>query len=291
MKYVIATLVALSMYSCSKTEQSADAYGNFEAEEMLLSAESNGKLLSINIDEGQLVKQGDILAVVDTTNTILQINQLQARKKAVLGQKNQLLAQINITNQQIKNLERDNQRFTEMKKDGAATQKQLDDIEGQLMVLKKQIDASHVQMNTIDAQAQEIDATYALLLKQKNDCIIKSPISGTVLQKYAERGELVNMGKTIAKLADLSNLELRVFVSGTQLSQVKLGSEVTVLSDSPEGIFKDKGTVSWISSKAEFTPKTIQTRNERVDMVYAVKVKVKNDGRYKIGMPGEIAFK
>lgn len=290
-KIACILLSVILLISCKKTEDEADAYGNFEAEEILLSAETPGKIVQMQVDLGDQIKTGDTLALIDTTTQSLQMQQLFARKKAVLAQKPQLKAQMEVTHQQLENVQRDYARIQKMHKDGAATEKQMDDAEGQLLVLKKQIEAINTQMATIDANVAEITAQQKLITKQIEDCFLTAPSSGTILNKYAEPGELVSPGKTLFKMANLSTLDLRIFVSGKQLSSIKLGDELTVQTDDVSGMYSDKGVVTWISSKAEFTPKTIQTKEERVDMVYAVKLKVKNTGRYKLGMPAEVRFK
>lgn len=287
---ILATLLLTLGYSCSSNDEKSDAYGNFETEEVLLSAETLGKIIQLRVDEGSSISFGDTLAQIDTTTLSLQKDQLNARKNSVLAQKPQLKAQIEVSNQQVANLEREIARIRKMYKDGAATQKQKDDAEGQLLVLKRQIDAINVQISTLDANIAEINAQQKILQKQINDCSITAPIPGVILNKYTELGELVSPGKIIFKMANLETLNLRVFISGNQLASIQLGDNITVLTDDKAGMFSDQGKITWISPKAEFTPKTIQTRDERVDMVYAVKIKVNNSGRYKIGMPAEIRF-
>ncbi len=281
----------LLLFACNSGEQKSDAYGNFETDEVLVASEAGGKILQMKVQQGASVKLNDVICIIDTSNIVLQIDQLLARKNAVLSQKKQLRAQNDITRQQIQNLQTDIDRLQKLFADGAATQKQLDDADGQLQVMQKKIVATNVQLQTVDAQAQEIDANIAVQQKRLDDCTVTSPMNGSILEKYVEQGELTSPGKTIVKMANTSTLDLRVFISGKQLEQARVGAEVEVLTDGASSLVKDKGTITWISSQSEFTPKVIQTRDERVDMVYAMKIRVENkDGKYKIGMPGEINF-
>ncbi len=285
----IITLALLS--ACTGSNKKSDAYGTFESTEITISSESAGKLIFIKADEGQELKKGDTVALIDTVQNDLKRAALLAEMKAASNKADNIIGQINVIKEQKKNSEIDKVRLYKLFKDGAATQKQLDDINGIIAVYDKQISSIETQNAPV---LNEVDA-YKKQIEQLNDQItrayIVNPVDGTVLTKYAEAGEVVIASKALYKIADLNYIYLRVYVSGAQLSQVKLGQKVKVLIDKDENKNTEfEGTVSWISSTAEFTPKIIQTKEERVNLVYAVKVKVKNDGTLKIGMPGEVNF-
>jgi len=285
----IITLALLS--ACTGSNKKSDAYGTFESTEITISSESAGKLIFIKADEGQELKKGDTVALIDTVQNDLKRAALIAEMKAASNKADNIIGQINVIKEQKKNSEIDKVRLYKLFKDGAATQKQLDDINGIIAVYDKQISSIETQNAPV---LNEVDA-YKKQIEQLNDQItrayIVNPVDGTVLTKYAEAGEVVIASKALYKIADLNYIYLRVYVSGAQLSQVKLGQKVKVLIDKDENKNTEfEGTVSWISSTAEFTPKIIQTKEERVNLVYAVKVKVKNDGTLKIGMPGEVNF-
>jgi HlyD family secretion protein len=287
--YVIGILMFV-LNACTEHNNKSDAYGNFESDEVTVSSETNGRIIIANINEGTKVSKGEILAEIDTANLGLQKAQLLSQEQSVLAQKAGLNAQIAVTDQQIKNLQVDQSRLQKMFKEGASTQKQLDDISGQIALAEKQKKAFAAQISAIDKNAGAVRAQSSVISDQIKRSVVKSPISGTVLEKYVEPGELATPGKPLYKITNLDTLKLRVYVSGKQLSQIKTGSPVKVLIDEENGIKELKGSVEWISSEAEFTPKIIQTREERVKLVYAVKVRVPNDGTLKLGMPGEIKF-
>lgn len=287
---LIGTLAILS--GCKDGNSKSDAYGNFEADEVIISSETTGKLIQFDGEEGRNVKAGEVLALIDSSTLSLQIKQLEAQKNATGTQKLNLRSQIDVTQQQLKNVKVNQQRLHRLFADKAATQQQLDDVDGQAKVLEDQIQSQRTQFVSIDSQLAVVDAQLALARNQLEKSVIRSPVNGTILEKYTELGELAAPAKALVKLADLSELDLRVYVSGAQLPSVKLGQEVDVLIDEDKQTNQAlKGEVSWISMEAEFTPKIIQTKEERVKLVYAVKVKVKNDGRLKVGMPGEVNFK
>jgi HlyD family secretion protein len=287
--YVIGILMFV-LNACTEHNNKSDAYGNFESDEVTVSSETNGRIIIANINEGTKVSKGEILAEIDTANLGLQKAQLLSQEQSVLAQKAGLNAQIAVTDQQIKNLQVDQSRLQKMFKEGASTQKQLDDISGQIALAEKQKKAFAAQISAIDKNAGAVRAQSSVISDQIKRSVVKSPISGTVLEQYVEPGELATPGKPLYKITNLDTLKLRVYVSGKQLSQIKTGSPVKVLIDEENGIKELKGSVEWISSEAEFTPKIIQTREERVKLVYAVKVRVPNDGTLKLGMPGEIKF-
>lgn len=287
--FLILSLL-LILVACSKQNNKSDAFGNFESDEVTVSSETSGRIVEATITEGSKVSAGDILAVIDTASLGLQKFQLNSQEQSVLAQKTGLYAQMAVSDQQIKNLRIDQSRIQKMFKEGAATQKQIDDIEGQIALAEKQKKAYEAQIAAIDKNAGVVKAQANVLNDQIRKSSVKSPISGTVLEKYIESGELATPGKPLYKISDLDTLTLRVYISGKQLSNVKIGAPAHVMIDADNGIKELKGVVEWISPEAEFTPKIIQTREERVKLVYAVKIRVPNDGTLKLGMPGEVKF-
>ena len=290
-KLQIIAMVFLALAGCKNNEKQSDAYGNFEAVETIVSSEMAGKLLSMNVKEGDLLEAGKLIALIDTTELNLKKLQTQAQLVASETKKQNVSAQINVYKEQKKNVSITQQRITKMFADKAATQQQVDDINGQMNVLDKQISATNTQYQLIGSEMEVIKRQLDLLNEQLAKCSIISPVKGTVLETYLENGELATPGKPVLKMADLNNLELKVYVSGAQLSKVKLGSDVKVLIDADAKEMQSlSGKIIWISSESEFTPKIIQTKEERVKLMYAVKILVANDGRMKIGMPGEVVF-
>jgi HlyD family secretion protein len=287
--YLFAVLLLL--VACNTNKERSDAYGNFEAVETTISPEANGKLLSFKLEEGQALDAGVPVGLIDTVDTQLKLLQLKAQLYAVGSRTDNLNAQIAVFDKQADNLQIDKNRIAGMFKDKAATQKQLDDVNGALDVVSKQKDAITVQFKGVKDDASVVRRQIDQLKEQISRCHIKNPVKGTVLAKYVEQNEVVTMGKALYKIADISTLDLKVYVTGSQLSDVKIGKEVKVLIDRSNGTIKRiSGKVSWVSDQSEFTPKIIQTRDERVNLVYAVKIKVKNDGSLKIGMPAEVNF-
>jgi HlyD family secretion protein len=276
--------------ACTNNKTKPDAFGNFETDEVIISAENTGQILMTAFDEGETVSKGAVMAITDTINPILQRNQLKAQKESVLAQKAGLFAQIAVADQQIVNIRKDEVRIKNMLSDGAATPKQMDDIDGQIALTEKQKNAYLAQITAIDKNAAAVEAQIAVINDKLRTAIVKAPVSGTILEKYAETGELAVPGKPLYKMAKIDSLILRVYVSGPQLAEVKLGKQVTVMIDVTSGLKEIPGIVEWVSPEAEFTPKIIQTREERVKLVYAVKIIVPNDGSLKLGMPGEIKF-
>ena len=276
--------------SCNRNDRS-DAYGNFEAIEVMVSSQANGQILSLVVEEGMKVNLGDTIGLIDTVDLSLKKDQLLSQKQVIMARLRNIDSQIRVQEQQRKNILVDKDRVENLLKDGAATQKQMDDITGSLDLIEQQIIATEVQKDAIRAELATLDTQVKQVEETLSKCFIVSPLSGTVLVKFAERGEITAMGKPICKMANLDDMELKVYISGDQLPYLKLGQAVEVLIDkNAKGFSKLQGTVTWISSKAEFTPKTIQTKKERVNLVYAAKVRVPNDGTLKIGMPGEVNF-
>lgn len=276
--------------ACSRNEKS-DAYGNFEAIEVFISPETSGRIIFLNIGEGSRVNAGDTLGLVDTADLSLKKEQVLSQKKALLARARNIDAQILVLQQQKKNIQVDLERVQNLLKDGAATQKQLDDLTGNFDLLIQQIHSTVVQKESILAEMATLEVQVKQVEETFRKSWITSPLDGTVLVKYAEAGEVTAMGKPVCKMANLDALELKVYISGDQLPYLILGGNVDVLVDQDKkNVTRLEGTVTWISSKAEFTPKTIQTKKERVNLVYAAKIRVVNDGSLKIGMPGEINF-
>jgi HlyD family secretion protein len=287
-------IIALSLFmlvACKNGEKKSDAYGNFEAVETIVSSETAGKLLSMNVKQGDQLEPGNLVALIDTTELILKKLQTQAQLAASETKKQNVSAQINVLKEQKKNVQTTQQRIVKMFADKAATQQQVDDINGQINVLDKQISATNTQFQMIASEMEVVNRQLDLFNEQLTKCSIISPIGGTVLETYLETGELATPGKPILKMANMTNLELKVYVSGAQLPAVKLGNDVKILIDSGSKEMQNlTGKITWVSSESEFTPKIIQTKEERVKLMYAVKILVANDGRLKIGMPGEVLF-
>jgi HlyD family secretion protein len=288
MKKTIALLVITSLISCNKDNEKADAYGNFEATEVTISAEANGKLLAFNIEEGNQLEANAVIGIIDTTQLYLSKLQLIASKKTITSKSENVLSQKGILQEQLETTLIEQKRIKNMFTENAATQRQVDEINGKVNVLRKQINSVATQNTPINNEAKSIDAQLAKIDDQIQKSYLINPIKGTVLAKYAEPNEITAFGKPLYKIADISVMTLRGYVSETQLPQLKIGQKVTIKIDYGNEMKKYQGTISWISSSAEFTPKVIQTKEERVNLVYAVKVNVKNDGSLKIGMPGEM---
>lgn len=294
MKPVYAFLItALVLSGCGNSDNNFDATGNFEADEVIVSSEASGKLLKLNIREGAELKPDQSVGLVDTTQLYLKKKQLQYSIQAVLAKKPNMQVQLASLREQIETAKREKKRVESLYASDAATKKQLDDMTSQLDVLQRQYDAMQSSLAVTTQSLQSETLPLRAQLEQVEDQIKKSviinPVGGTVLTQYAMQDEITNAGKALYKIANLENIILRAYISGSQLSSVKIGQAVQVLVDAPEGGYKEyTGTVTWVSDKAEFTPKTIQTKEERANLVYAVKITVKNDGYLKIGMYGEV---
>lgn len=283
------------IFSCGTEDKQADASGSFEAVETIISAEASGKILSFSISEGDLLKPGQPVGYIDSTQLYLTKLQLIQSRKAILSGRPDVKAQLESLEKELSNAIDDQKRIQNLVKGEVASQKQLDDANTRVAVLQSRIDAQKSSLNTSSTALTEQGNTVEVELAQVNDqlrkCKIINPVNGTVLSKYAEQSEMTAPGKALYKIADLSTIILRAYISGNQLPLVKFNQKVKVLTDDGNGGFKEtEGTISWINDKAEFTPKTIQTKDERANMVYAVKINVKNDGSYKIGMYGEVRF-
>ena len=290
----LCSLLAL-FSACGNGAPKYDATGTFETTEVLVSAEASGRLLYFDIEEGMLLKAGEEVGVVDTVQLYLKKLQLEASIKSVEEQRPDILKQVAATKEQISAAQRERNRVANLLKVGAANQKQLDDAEDQLEVLRKQLVAQNSTLSnshqSLTWQSSSVGIQVAQVEDQLKKCHITSPITGTVLAKYAEAGELTAMGTPLFKVADTEQMYLRAYITSEQLSQVKLGQKVTVFSDYGTDEHKQyPGVVTWISDTSEFTPKTILTKNERANLVYAVKIAVHNDGLLKIGMYGGVEF-
>lgn len=290
----LCSLLAL-FSACGNGAPKYDATGTFETTEVLVSAEASGRLLYFDIEEGMLLKAGEEVGVVDTVQLYLKKLQLEASIKSVEEQRPDILKQVAATKEQISAVQRERNRVANLLKVGAANQKQLDDAEDQLEVLRKQLVAQNSTLSnshqSLTWQSSSVGIQVAQVEDQLKKCHITSPITGTVLAKYAEAGELTAMGTPLFKVADTEQMYLRAYITSEQLSQVKLGQKVTVFSDYGTDEHKQyPGVVTWISDTSEFTPKTILTKNERANLVYAVKIAVHNDGLLKIGMYGGVEF-
>lgn len=287
----LAFVMLIFLASCADDKNTADAYGNFEVKKTVISAEGNGKLLVFNLEDGQLVQKGEALGQIDTLALHLQKMQLFAQKRATLSGLQDIDAQLAVLNQQKVNLQINKDRIDRLFAAKAATQKQVDDLQAQADLLVVQQKAIKTQKIRLYDQVKVFDRQVDLLNLSIQKCAVLSPIEGRVLNTLSREGEMVAIGKPLYTIAKLSLLDLKVYVSGAQLSLVNIGDEVEVYIDkNQEENQKLVGLVSWIAESAEFTPKTIQTKEERVNLVYAVKIQVKNDGRLKVGMPGEVVF-
>ena len=295
-KIVMMATVLAVLASCGQGEKEYDATGTFEATETTVSAEQSGTLMRLEVSEGDEIAQGKEVGLVDTTQLWLKIQQMGATKAVYQSQKPDMEKQIAATRQQLAKAREDEQRYKELVADGAAPSKMLDDTSNQVKVLQRQLDAQistlNTQLSTLNSQVSTVDVQVSQLRDQLQKCHVTAPMTGTVLEKYVQQGEFVATGKPLFKMADTQRMFIRAYVTSAQLQGIKVGQQAKVFADYGDGQRKEyDGTVTWISSRSEFTPKTILTDDERADLVYALKVAVKNDGYIKIGMYGEVAFK
>ena len=291
MKKLYLLIIPMLLTACNGNENSSDAYGNFEAKEVIVSAQAQGEIVELKVEEGQTLQANQYVGCIDTLSLAIQREQLVAQKQAVASKLANIKAQIEVQEQQKDILKTELQRVEQLYQDQAATKQQFDDVKGKYDVLEKQIAATRTQIASVAREMDVVDKQVKLMNENIRKAKIINPIDGTVLEKYLEQNEIAVPGKALYKIAPLDEIELRVYVSGAQLPDVKIGQQVKVLIDKDKETNQEyTGIVFWISDQAEFTPKIIQTKEERVNMVYAVKVRVKNDGRIKIGMPGEVIF-
>lgn len=291
-QFIYIVVVLLMLASCKNNEEQYDASGTFEATEIMVSSEVSGKILQFDVQEGQVLEQLQVIGLIDSVQLHLKKQQMQASMNALKARRPEVSKQIAALEQQISTAKSEKQRIENLVKANAANQKSLDDVNAQIAVLEKQLIALKSTLDISNRGISEDLLSMEIQIEQINDqlnkCRIYSPINGTLLVKYAEAGELAIPGKALFKVADIENMTLRAYITSDQLTQLKIGQTLKVYADFGNDTREYPGTVSWISSKAEFTPKTIQTKNERENLVYAVKIAVKNDGFLKIGMYGQV---
>ncbi|HYG37222.1 MAG TPA: HlyD family efflux transporter periplasmic adaptor subunit [Cytophagales bacterium] len=294
MKKIIIAIVPLVFFmSCNNNGQNYDATGTFEAEETIVSAEANGIIRAFEVEEGQQLKAGQQIGYIDSTQLHLKKKQLEAQINAVLSRSPNVAAQLAALREQLTQAKREQQRVTNLLKDDAATQKQLDDANTQVAIIQKQIDARQSALGVTSSGLKAEIIPLEIQIAQVEDQLMKSkiinPVTGMILSKYSRVNEATSVGKPLYKIADLSTIILRAYITGDQFANIKLNQKVKVLVDESTDKYKEyEGVVEWINDKAEFTPKTIQTKDERANLVYAIKIRVKNDGFLKIGMYGEV---
>ena len=291
----MSTLIGLiGLTSCQQSTIKPDASGTFETTEVIVSAEGTGQILDFTVEEGMALTEGQLVGHIDSTQLYLKKLQLKANQKALLSRRPDMQKQLATLEQQLATARSEKRRIENLVKDNAVATKQLDDVNAQIALLEKQITATKSTLSTtidgITGDNNALEIQLEQLEDQLNKCRITAPISGTVLAKYAEKGELATTGKTLFKLGDTNQMILRAYVTNDQLSTIKIGQKVRVFADYGKGNKEYEGVITWISNKAEFTPKTIQTRDERANLVYALKISVKNDGYIKIGMYGDVKF-
>lgn len=291
-QFIYIVVVLLMLASCKNNEEQYDASGTFEATEIMVSSEVSGKILQFDVQEGQVLEQLQVIGLIDSVQLHLKKQQMQASMNALKARRPEVSKQIAALEQQISTAKSEKQRIENLVKANAANQKSLDDVNAQIAVLEKQLIALKSTLDISNRGISEDLLSMEIQIEQINDqlnkCRIYSPINGTLLAKYAEAGELAIPSKALFKVADIENMTLRAYITSDQLTQLKIGQTLKVYADFGNDTREYPGTVSWISSKAEFTPKTIQTKNERENLVYAVKIAVKNDGFLKIGMYGQV---
>ena len=289
-KLIMIVAIATTMASCNRNQDEADAYGNFEVEETTISSQAGGELLQFNIEEGDVLKPGQLIGIVDSTTLVIQKSEIIANIVSVRVNRSNVAAEKKVMDAEMTNLKRELNRVKRLIESNAATQKQLDDLEGHIAVLKSKMLALNSQYGVINAQVKALEAKIDLIDEHIRRCKIINPSNGLVLTKLARVNELVAPGRPLYKIADMKKVYLKAYISETQLATIKQGQQVTVSIDYQDSTKEMSGTIIWVSSESEFTPKIIQTKEERVNLVYGIKVAVENDGYLKLGMPGEIKF-
>lgn len=295
LEYSLLAAIALAAASCGEGSKAYDASGVFESTEVTVSAEGNGRIMSLALQEGDWLEAGAVVGCIDTVQLYLGKVQLEATMKAVGSGRLDISRQIASLESQIDKQKQELERFTNLERAGASNRKQVEDIRAQLEVLQRELDARKESLRNansgVTGQSAALEAQILQLEDKIRKCVITSPVDGTVLAKYSEAGELAVQGRALFKVADLDNIRLRAYITADRLTGLTIGQPVKVFADQGSAGRKEyAGTLIWISDKAEFTPKTIQTRDERANLVYAVKIAVKNDGLIKLGMYGEVKF-
>jgi HlyD family secretion protein len=286
-----ALCLFVTICSCTKQEQKSDAYGSFEASDITLSSEVSGKVIAIPVKKGIRVKRGDLICIIDTTLLDMQKLEIETQMAAIKTKLLGISAQISVIDQQNENVTVNFKRVARMLKQNAATKKQYDDLAGQLRVLEKKREAQKIQKLSVTSEIDVLKQKRNFLEEQIKRCYMYAPINGTILEKYLESHEITAAGKPVCKIADLTNMTLTVYVSAQQVNRLKINDSCMVHIDKDrKSSISYPGSISWISEQAEFTPKIILTKEVRINLVYAVQIRVPNDGRIKIGMPGETIF-
>lgn len=285
----ILSIFAITI-SCENNEKIVDASGNFQSNATTISAENIGKLIEFTIDEGTIVEKDELVGLIDTTQLHLKKEQLKASFISIQSQSESVMSQIDVLKAQLKVQRSNLNRIKKMYKEGSATKKQLDDVQGQVNVTTQQISSVKAQNTSVLSQSQSLNVQIKQINDQISKSVIRNPFSGTVLVKYAEQYEFVAPGKPLYQIQNMELLKLKAYVTEPQLSEIKIGQKVNVGVDSTSEEKSYEGVITWISSNAEFTPKIIQTKDERQNLVYAIKIEVKNNGSLKIGMPASIYF-
>lgn len=290
-RIAIILITSLILMSCGKEENLADAYGNFEATEVIISSEANGILIDFKITYGQNLKMGDYAGVIDTVQLSLKMQQIMVQQQSIKLKFKNIISQADVYKEQLKALIVEKNRTEKLIADNAVPSRQLDDINGKINVTQSQINSITTQNEMVFTELESSDKQILQIQNQIDKSYIINPIDGTVLETYIEPNEMAVIGKPLYKIADLSNMDLKIYVDGAQLANIRLGQKVKVFVDKDKKSNRElEGQIIWISPQAEFTPKIIQTKEERVNLVYAVKVRVVNDGTLKISMPGEVKF-
>lgn len=289
------SLLLLSLYSCKNDTKQPDAYGNFEVDEVIVSSQSNGQIKQLNLTEGMSLTKGELLGAIDSTQLVWKKKQLMSTITSLKAQLPDIGVQVAVINARLENAFINQKRIRELQNADAATLQQLDNINNEVLVLQREKESLYTQLNTqtrsLLAQIEPLQMQIAGVEDEIDKCVVKSPINGIVLTKVAQEGEVTAFAKPLWVMANIDSLNIRVYISEPQLSIVHLGQMAKVTIDAPEGKSKEfDGKITWISAQSEFTPKTVQTKDERVNLVYALKVRVKNDGSLKIGMPGQVYF-
>lgn len=289
------SLLLLSLYSCKNDTKQPDAYGNFEVDEVIVSSQSNGQIKQLNLTEGMSLTKGELLGAIDSTQLVWKKKQLMSTITSLKAQLPDIGVQVAVINARLENAFINQKRIRELQNADAATLQQLDNISNEVLVLQREKESLYTQLNTqtrsLLAQIEPLQMQIAGVEDEIDKCVVKSPINGIVLTKVAQEGEVTAFAKPLWVMANIDSLNIRVYISEPQLSTVHLGQMAKVTIDAPEGKSKEfDGKITWISAQSEFTPKTVQTKDERVNLVYALKVRVKNDGSLKIGMPGQVYF-